>query len=350
MPTPTRVYPADMLAARLHGPSDLRLERVPHPGPPGAGEVLLRVTVTGICGSDLHSYPDARIGDTPIRSPLILGHEFSGVVEEVGAGRGRRRSSSRCGRARGWPWIRPSPAAAASCASRATPTCAASCGSAATIPYDGSLCQWMHMPARLLLPGAGQRRSTSRRRCWSRWAWRSTRSTWPGSAWRTAWRSWAPARSACASCRSPGWPEPIRFSSCDQFPWRLAAGRATGRHCRSRAERATGVTRSTSSCARRTAGAWMWPSRRPGGTSRSSRRPRWRGWAGGVVLVGSRPTTGWRMKHSTARRKGLTILMSRRMKHCYPRAISLAERGRGGSARLGQPPISACRGRRRRLP
>src|SRR5512136_80102 len=76
--------PGDMLAARLHGPADLRVERVPHPGAPGSGQVLLRVSVTGLCGSDLHSYQDARIGDTPIEAPLVLGHEFSGMVEEVG--------------------------------------------------------------------------------------------------------------------------------------------------------------------------------------------------------------------------------------------------------------------------
>jgi L-iditol 2-dehydrogenase len=71
----------DMSAARLHGPLDLRVERIAHPGPPGPGQVLLRVKVTGICGSDLHSFQDARIGDTPIQAPLVLGHEFSGVIE-----------------------------------------------------------------------------------------------------------------------------------------------------------------------------------------------------------------------------------------------------------------------------
>src|SRR5436190_19519177 len=75
----------NMLAARLHGPSDLRVETLSHPGPPGPGEVLVRVKATGICGSDLHSYLDARIGDTKIEQPLILGHEFAGVIEEVGS-------------------------------------------------------------------------------------------------------------------------------------------------------------------------------------------------------------------------------------------------------------------------
>jgi L-iditol 2-dehydrogenase len=74
-----------MRAARLHGPRDLRVENVPHPGEPGPGEVLLRVTAGGICGSDLHTYNAGRIGDTVLRNPLILGHEFAAVVEAVGA-------------------------------------------------------------------------------------------------------------------------------------------------------------------------------------------------------------------------------------------------------------------------
>lgn len=73
-------YPERMPAARLHGPSDLRIDEVPHPGPPGPGQVLLHVSATGLCGSDLHSYADARIGDTSIPHPLVLGlvsHRFS---------------------------------------------------------------------------------------------------------------------------------------------------------------------------------------------------------------------------------------------------------------------------------
>jgi len=73
-----------MWAARLHGPRDLRIERVPLPPDPGFGEVLLQVTVTAICGSDLHPYLHGRIGDTELKSPLILGHEFSGVVIAAG--------------------------------------------------------------------------------------------------------------------------------------------------------------------------------------------------------------------------------------------------------------------------
>jgi len=73
-----------MQAARLYGPRDVRVEDVPHPGSPPPGQVLLRVEVVGICGSDLHTYRHARIGDTNLGGPLILGHEFAGVVEQVG--------------------------------------------------------------------------------------------------------------------------------------------------------------------------------------------------------------------------------------------------------------------------
>lgn len=74
-----------MLAARLYGPKDLRVDDIPRPGAPALEQVLLRVTAVGVCGSDLHAYEDARIGDTIVPEPVILGHEFAGVIEAVGA-------------------------------------------------------------------------------------------------------------------------------------------------------------------------------------------------------------------------------------------------------------------------
>jgi L-iditol 2-dehydrogenase len=73
-----------MLAARLYGPRDVRVDEVPEPAEPGPGQVLLKVTSVGICGSDLHTYADGRIGDTTVRTPLVLGHEFAGEVIAVG--------------------------------------------------------------------------------------------------------------------------------------------------------------------------------------------------------------------------------------------------------------------------
>lgn len=46
------------------------------------GETLIRVTAVGICGSDIHWFEDAGIGDVRVTKPLILGHEFAGVINE----------------------------------------------------------------------------------------------------------------------------------------------------------------------------------------------------------------------------------------------------------------------------
>jgi L-iditol 2-dehydrogenase len=68
-----------MKAMRIHGPGDVRLhdEALPEAG---AGESLLKVTSVGICGSDLHWFSEGGIGDARIARPLILGHEFAGVI------------------------------------------------------------------------------------------------------------------------------------------------------------------------------------------------------------------------------------------------------------------------------
>lgn len=72
--------PAVGRAARLHGRRDIRLHDDPPPTP-GPGELLIRVTSVGLCGSDLHWYVDGEIGETRIETPLVLGHEFAGVIE-----------------------------------------------------------------------------------------------------------------------------------------------------------------------------------------------------------------------------------------------------------------------------
>jgi L-iditol 2-dehydrogenase len=69
-----------MKTLRLHGPGDLRFHDEPIPAP-NAGEILLRVTSVGICGSDLHWFHEAGIGVDHLVKPLILGHEFCAVTE-----------------------------------------------------------------------------------------------------------------------------------------------------------------------------------------------------------------------------------------------------------------------------
>jgi threonine dehydrogenase-like Zn-dependent dehydrogenase len=80
--THTTISPVTtMRAAVFHGPNDLRVEEVPKPHA-GPGEALLRVTLTTICGTDLHIVR----GEYPVRPGLIIGHEAVGVIEELGAG------------------------------------------------------------------------------------------------------------------------------------------------------------------------------------------------------------------------------------------------------------------------
>jgi L-iditol 2-dehydrogenase len=69
-----------MKVLRLHATGDLRLHDEPVPVPE-AGEQLLRVKAVGICGSDLHWFSEAAIGDAQLDHPLVLGHEFAGVTE-----------------------------------------------------------------------------------------------------------------------------------------------------------------------------------------------------------------------------------------------------------------------------
>lgn len=70
---------------RLHGERDLRIETGAVVAP-GEREVLLRMAVGGICGSDLHYYQDGGFGPVRVREPIVCGHEASGFVEALGAG------------------------------------------------------------------------------------------------------------------------------------------------------------------------------------------------------------------------------------------------------------------------
>jgi len=65
-----------------HGKGNVELREVPEPKP-GPNEVMIEVKAAGICGSDLHIFDeDIKL---PIRPPVIIGHEFSGVIAEVGS-------------------------------------------------------------------------------------------------------------------------------------------------------------------------------------------------------------------------------------------------------------------------
>jgi (R,R)-butanediol dehydrogenase / meso-butanediol dehydrogenase / diacetyl reductase len=72
-----------MKAVRLHAKTDLRVETVARPPHPPADWVRLEVRAAGICGSDLHNFST---GQWITRAPSVAGHEFMGVVTELGDG------------------------------------------------------------------------------------------------------------------------------------------------------------------------------------------------------------------------------------------------------------------------
>ena len=69
-----------MKAVRFHKPKDVRVDEVDDPKIEHERDIVLRVTSTAICGSDLHIYN----GLVPQLRDMTLGHEFMGIVEEVG--------------------------------------------------------------------------------------------------------------------------------------------------------------------------------------------------------------------------------------------------------------------------
>ena len=124
-----------MNVVRLHSVGDLRLhdEAVPAPGP---DEALVRVTAVGLCGSDLHWFGEAGIGDARLAKPLVLGHEFAGVTEA-----GRRVAVD--------PAV---PCGACRFCQEGNPNLCAALRFAGHGREDGALREWMTWPARCLFP------------------------------------------------------------------------------------------------------------------------------------------------------------------------------------------------------
>ncbi len=76
----TRRVRADVRAVTIHGPLDVRVEDRPEPELESAGDAIVRVDATGVCGSDLHIYE----GRIEIEPGFTIGHEYVGTVIEVG--------------------------------------------------------------------------------------------------------------------------------------------------------------------------------------------------------------------------------------------------------------------------
>ncbi len=142
-----------MLAVRWHARGDVRVEEVPPPTPPGPGEVQLQVRWCGICGTDLEEWLSGPVfipaavphPVTGRRAPLVLGHEFAGVVVAVGDGvagplPGQRVAVDTIVSCGGCHWCR-----------RGEVTRCPALG-ALGLHGDGGLAQLCNAPARMCLP------------------------------------------------------------------------------------------------------------------------------------------------------------------------------------------------------
>jgi L-iditol 2-dehydrogenase len=72
----------------------MEMEERPIPTP-GPGDVLIRVSSVGVCGSDTHYYRHGRVGSFVVKAPLVLGHEAAGTIVGVGEGVDRSRIGQR---------------------------------------------------------------------------------------------------------------------------------------------------------------------------------------------------------------------------------------------------------------
>lgn len=310
-----------MLAARLHGPGDLRIEEVPHAGPPGPGQALLRVKTTGLCGSDLHLFLDARIGDTRMETPLVIGHEFSAVVEDVGPEAldghfAPLRPGTRVA-------VDPAqPCGRCALCREGHPNLCCSLRFCGNYPDGGSLCQWMHMPARCCFPVPDALDDTAA----------ALLEPLGVAIHAVDLAHMRPGASAVVLGAGPigililqvakaAGADPVLVS--DPLPWRLELARRFGAlpFPGGQEEAVRHVLDRTGGLGADVVFEAAW-----GGDAAIQAAELARPGAR-IVMVGIPGDDRLLVKHSTARRKGLTIVMCRRMKHAYPRALRLVERG-----------------------
>jgi L-iditol 2-dehydrogenase len=295
---------------RLHGVQDLRLHDEPKPTPCG-DETLLRVTAVGVCGSDLHWFSETGIGDAKLTKPLVLGHEFTGVIE------GSKRRGER---------VAADPAI--NCGEcefclEGNPNLCDSLIFAGHGTTDGSSCEYITWPTRFLYPipdtlsdadGAMLEPLGVAIHAVDLGKLKPAMTVGVFGCGPIGLLILQVARAAGAA----------RIIATDKLPHRLEAAKAMG---------ATDVFQAADG----QENAEIWSATDQHGvdvafeaagenaaveTSIAMTKK-----GGRVVLSGIPSDDRTAFTASTARRKGLTIKLVRRMKHTYPRAIRLVERG-----------------------
>jgi L-iditol 2-dehydrogenase len=295
-----------MRVARLHGRGDLRLhdEERPKAGP---GETLVRVGAVGLCGSDVHWFAEGGIGNTRVGRAFILGHEFGGVTED-----GRRVAVD--------PAI---PCRECESCLQGHPNLCEDILFAGDGAHDGGLGEWVAWPERCLVPLPGPLTEAD------------------GAMLEPLGVSLhavdlahlrTGARVGVFGCGPIGLLvlQIARLAGARLFatdlaerPHRLEAARALG------AEVFAAEEGREARAIRDAAGAGLDVALETAGENAAvdaaveAVRPGAR-----VVLIGIPAEERTSFVAGTARRKGLTLVLARRMGHVYPRAIQLVSSGR----------------------
>ena len=74
-----------MRALVLEEKGRLNLREIDLPSEVGPNDVRIKIHTVGVCGSDVHYYTHGKIGPFVVKEPMVLGHEASGTVTEVGS-------------------------------------------------------------------------------------------------------------------------------------------------------------------------------------------------------------------------------------------------------------------------
>ena len=134
------MLPKKMKAAFLDAPGKISLREIEAPSP-AQGEVLVRVKAVGVCGSDIKFFRHGHIGEYVAREPLILGHEATGEVVELGDGVNSPAVGTAVAIEPGWPCGR-----CAFCRSGKYNLCR-ELFFMATPPDHGAFCEYVCVPA-----------------------------------------------------------------------------------------------------------------------------------------------------------------------------------------------------------
>jgi L-iditol 2-dehydrogenase len=297
-----------MRAARLHGPRDVRVHEEERPVA-GEGETLVRVEAVGLCGSDLHWFDEGAIGSTRITRPIVPGHEMAGRTED-----GRLVA------------IEPAiPCERCALCLEGHPNLCPTIRFSGQGEDDGSMREWMAWPTRCLFPLPEGLDATDGALLEPLGVALHTvdlAHVRPGSS--VGVFGCGPIGLLVLQVARLAGAARLFATDLASRPHRLEAARALG------AEAVVAEEGQEAQTIRRTAGAHgLDVAIEAAGVQAAvdaaleSVRP-----GGRVALAGIPSDERTSFRASTARRKGVTIALVRRMKHTYPRAIALAARGR----------------------